>query len=1044
MNMISTGPFLTGVDASEKKETLAEQFVSIWEKKNSKIARAGGISLMALSLAACGGSDDATAVVEEPAATTPVVVEEPVVVVEEPVVVEPVVVAPVVTALAADADATGTAAVDTFTATTATTTAATTLVGTNDISGGEGSDTLKLSMDANFGGFTVTGADTGSMTGVETVELTNAGSIARTFDSTGVSGVVTYKIDGTNGVVNVTDSADLAAIELSNVATGAFSITYAAPTGGTSPVAGTADTLNLTVESMGSATADISVTAVGVETLAVTSNAAATAAGGKNWLDLSGVSSSTTTTITGSADIDIASISAATTAVDASAVTGAVTLAATNAGAGSLTSIKTGSGDDAITIAHGDMTANATIDAGDGTDALTVTGAATNTTIWTVSSVESIDLSGVTGTATMSMKNSDAIADVALGNATSAYAGILTLVSDSGAKNFDVLGGSSNSLSTDTAGAVDIDVLPDADATTTSAETSTVDITAASATSLNIHVSGETDWTGTTSAAKAASVTLENASGRTQALDVVAAAAETLTITSNAESTSLANNSDFTGAKTITINTAGAFQDSSGVSATTGMIAANSVAISGSGSKSAATFDTQIGATGLAYDLSITATGMKAGLTLTGGADAGSGALNINASAATGAVSLGAIDGGSVTVTAGTTGALSTGQIDGKTVTINGGDSLDGLTLSSGSNGTATGTMDITANTTTITGSELNANTADIVAQADGTAMVVTTTGGIEADLFSVLSTATVQTVTVSGDLGLGADKLYVQLANYTTKDTNTVSIDLSGVTKAAASDTQTAVVIDIDAEVTNQLSVTGSKGSNDTVNIDGAVNYATNGLTLSGVEKVIIDDAVSMDASTVSGQTIAFTGASTDVLSLGGSALADTITLTNLSDTAHVELLIDAGVGADTIAASAMVDTVEIDDNDTGAWNISSTNAKVASTSNFDVISGLLAGDIIDLTGAVQTEADYDTFTTAAAAADLTATATTNTIAQFIGTYNSTTNQFTSDATGDDLMLAYNGADASDTTVDEAFILVGMTNVLGNGEITNGVITIA
>ena len=91
-----------------------------------------------------------------------------------------------------------------------------------------------------------------------------------------------------------------------------------------------------------------------------------------------------------------------------------------------------------------------------------------------------------------------------------------------------------------------------------------------------------------------------------------------------------------------------------------------------------------------------------------------------------------------------------------------------------------------------------------------------------------------------------------------------------------------------------------------------------------------------------------------------------------------------------------------------------------------------------------MQTEADYDTFTTAAAAADLTATATTNTIAQFIGTYNSTTNQFTSDATGDDLMLAYNGADASDTTVDEAFILVGMTNVLGNAEITNGVITIA
>jgi hypothetical protein len=71
MNMIPTGAFLTEMDASEKKETLAEQFVSIWEKKNSKIARAGGVSLMALSLAACGSSSDDTAATDTPAAETP-------------------------------------------------------------------------------------------------------------------------------------------------------------------------------------------------------------------------------------------------------------------------------------------------------------------------------------------------------------------------------------------------------------------------------------------------------------------------------------------------------------------------------------------------------------------------------------------------------------------------------------------------------------------------------------------------------------------------------------------------------------------------------------------------------------------------------------------------------------------------------------------------------------------------------------------------------------------------------------------------------------
>jgi hypothetical protein len=59
MNMISTGAFLDEMDASEEQETIVKKFARVWEKKNSKTAKAGGLSLMALSLAACG-SDDAT------------------------------------------------------------------------------------------------------------------------------------------------------------------------------------------------------------------------------------------------------------------------------------------------------------------------------------------------------------------------------------------------------------------------------------------------------------------------------------------------------------------------------------------------------------------------------------------------------------------------------------------------------------------------------------------------------------------------------------------------------------------------------------------------------------------------------------------------------------------------------------------------------------------------------------------------------------------------------------------------------------------------
>ena len=70
MNMISTGAFQTEMDASNKQSTLAEKFAAVWEKKNSKAARAGGVSLMALSLAACGSDDDTSTSTSSTTTTT--------------------------------------------------------------------------------------------------------------------------------------------------------------------------------------------------------------------------------------------------------------------------------------------------------------------------------------------------------------------------------------------------------------------------------------------------------------------------------------------------------------------------------------------------------------------------------------------------------------------------------------------------------------------------------------------------------------------------------------------------------------------------------------------------------------------------------------------------------------------------------------------------------------------------------------------------------------------------------------------------------------
>ena len=69
MNMISTGAFQTEMDASNRQPNIAEKFAAVWEKKNAKAARAGGVSLMALSLAACG-SDDSTTTTTTTSTTT--------------------------------------------------------------------------------------------------------------------------------------------------------------------------------------------------------------------------------------------------------------------------------------------------------------------------------------------------------------------------------------------------------------------------------------------------------------------------------------------------------------------------------------------------------------------------------------------------------------------------------------------------------------------------------------------------------------------------------------------------------------------------------------------------------------------------------------------------------------------------------------------------------------------------------------------------------------------------------------------------------------
>jgi hypothetical protein len=172
MNMISTGAFQTEMDASNNQPTLAEKFVAVWEKKNAKAARAGGVSLMALSLAACGSDDTATTTTATTATTTDTATTTVTAVAGETMTLT--------TAVNSGSGFTGGAGDDTFQATHLTLTSADTL------DGGTGTDTLNI-QNTGTGAYTAPNAN---ISGIENINVINqSGSTA----VTGVTGVTAVK-----------------------------------------------------------------------------------------------------------------------------------------------------------------------------------------------------------------------------------------------------------------------------------------------------------------------------------------------------------------------------------------------------------------------------------------------------------------------------------------------------------------------------------------------------------------------------------------------------------------------------------------------------------------------------------------------------------------------------------------------------------------------------------------------------------------------------------------------------------------------------------
>jgi hypothetical protein len=238
------------------------------------------------------------------------------------------------------------------------------------------------------------------------------------------------------------------------------------------------------------------------------------------------------------------------------------------------------------------------------------------------------------------------------------------------------------------------------------------------------------------------------------------------------------------------------------------------------------------------------------------------------------------------------------------------------------------------------------------------------------------------------------------------------------------------------------QIRVTGTNA----LNIDTATGYADTIeiFELSGGTADVTFTTASA-GNTVSLANLTFAGwtSGTDLMKITGTTGAETITGSSVVDT------IDAGAGADSISGGAGADIILINDNDSGLGTI--TTPSIA-TGTMDVIAGV-AGDIINLGGALDTENDYDIFDNHVAGAAMDTTIITNQVAEYTGVYEASTNTFTSSATAaaatasntdvDAVAYLYANTDDADTIATEGIIITGV-GTQTDGAITNGVITLA
>ena len=897
------------------------------------------------------------------------------------------------------------------------------------IDGGSGTDTINLSVSKNFAGFTV---GTGSMKGVEVVNLTNSTATDYTFNARSISDVTSYNISGPVSVTGITSLTPT--VNLSNISTsGGITIGYDGAL-----TTGTADAMTLGVNKLGSASVsatstaevDIAVTADGIETV----NLVAT---GANFVNLNSTSA-TALVISGSGSLTLngtspAGIGSGVKTIDASGLTGALTVYTT--AANSIKSIKGGAGNDTIraTIsadpAVADLTGNATIDGGAGANILRLSTVSTDATVaYTMSNVQTLYLDSIATNLTYSASTTTGLTSITLGTAagdakTSTLTDLgsspisLTITPDTPASTTK----RAHTVSLDTTGAVTATMAPSTAAATTAIENSSDLLTLTKATSANVTAPINTTYVPATNvdaltANLATTLTVGGDGGfgsNSQNYRIASAALTSLTINnSNKDITdyiavgkgsgtaSLLNTLNITQKGTVTLtatDTLVALQsltvstDSAFSLATGNTAAINTMALSGSNTSSSVTLGA-LGGNSLAYGVTGTISGLANGFTATTVQTGVNQAISFDLTGMKGTTSF-----GSMTVSK--NGTLETGSI-----TINASTYGDGI----GADTITTGAL------------EAQSVTLDVTNDAGGAVLVssgVASTPSIIAENVTIKAGNAASTLTV-GDAGTtNTDISAKNSLIYTGPTTSATSEQISILTGSTAftGTLNTGILadrFDFTSASTSQSSITltGNLGSgSNVVNVTSTVSTATAGQTidLSGLTNVsstrIIGGAKNDTIKGTSGDDYIIAGAGADTITGGGGN--DSFVLNLVSDTGAVGSVTKASDGTTTSFVSTYTVTAGDKVSTTGFDKITdfSTGDTIVSNAGGEGFGG---ASVVKVGATVGASSSYSGFLT--------------------GTYNSSAQTFTFSSSGADTLYEFDADYNGVGTAINAIVLIG------------------